>query len=487
MLSGWRDTMKSKITCLIISLILSISLISGINTVYAAAASTAVYTTSAVTSDNADSYEELKTIIIEHLVNLDTSFSIRLNNYTYNKQQFEGTLSQAISTDDFVKYSISGYAYQAAFSTALNYTDYSITITWLGTPSLSYLNQEISTILKSIISDKSSEYDKAKAIHDYLCANITYDLSANPIYDATGALKNKKGVCQAYSLLFYKMSIMAGLNARIISGTAESSTGSGDHAWNLVRIGENWCQVDTTWDSETKSTKPNKVVWDYFLKSDAAFQSDHSWIKSDYPAAAGYKAGSAIVTPPPVPQGPFSDIGSHWAKEKILELYNTNIVNGYSDSTFRPNASISRCEIAVILTRALDYTAEDDSAIIGFKDYSKIPQWARLYVAAAVENGLMSGYEDNTIRVDHNISRAEIAAVLVRSLGTVDIVDAETDFADDSSIPAWAKKFVAEASSWGIINGTNVSGAYYFRPTNNTTRAETCTMISNLLNIKQLI
>ena len=121
-----------------------------------------------------------------------------------------------------------------------------------------------------------SEAKKIIKIHDYICNHVDYAYNSKEeqIYTAYGALCTGKAVCQGYAVLFYRLCKEAGLSVRIISGTGNG----GAHAWNIVRIGSKYYNVDCTWDGQGATTY-NK----YLLKSEADFK-DHtrkSWKVAD--------------------------------------------------------------------------------------------------------------------------------------------------------------------------------------------------------------
>lgn len=98
-----------------------------------------------------------------------------------------------------------------------------------------------------------------------------------------------------------------------------------------------------------------------------------------------------------------------------------NYLTGYSEGEYdyyRPNAHALREDIAVALVKlkGYDISSADISVIeTMFTDYVSISVAARPYVAAAVERGLISGYEDDTFRGQQSITRAEAAAMLWRA------------------------------------------------------------------------
>lgn len=131
------------------------------------------------------------------------------------------------------------------------------------------------SITASIINSSMSEYEKVRAIHDYLVDNVaySYDFDNRSVYTAQGAF-NGKAVCQGYTEAFSLLCFNAGIQAEIVSGTADNGNGSGPqaHAWNLVRIDDIWYEVDVTWDDPVGASIPR---YDYFLITDAQIGQDH--------------------------------------------------------------------------------------------------------------------------------------------------------------------------------------------------------------------
>lgn len=112
----------------------------------------------------------------------------------------------------------------------------------------------------------------------------------------------------------------------------------------------------------------------------------------------------------------FKDVSyNHWAKGHIEIAYEKGIVKGDGVGYFHPEDSIRRDEAAAMLVRALKYTGEPQGEL-DFKDKDKIPQWARDSVAAAVEEGLIKGFPDETFRPGESTTRAETAVLVERVL-----------------------------------------------------------------------
>lgn len=147
----------------------------------------------------------------------------------------------------------------------------------------------------------------------------------------------------------------------------------------------------------------------------------------------------------------FGDIAGHWAEASIKQAVNDGIVNGYADGTFRPGKTVTRAEFTVMLMNALK--PQGEGAQLAFKDAANIRAWAKKAVALAVGAGIMKGYEDGSFRPDAGITRAEMAAMVANALGHSADAQATTDYSDDKVIPAWAKAGVAYAKQAGIAQG----------------------------------
>ncbi|RAW19116.1 multifunctional nuclease/2',3'-cyclic-nucleotide 2'-phosphodiesterase/5'-nucleotidase/3'-nucleotidase [Paenibacillus taichungensis] len=182
--------------------------------------------------------------------------------------------------------------------------------------------------------------------------------------------------------------------------------------------------------------------------------------------------GNGGGTTPTNPGVTLKDIGNHWAAAAIEQAISRGIVNGYQDGNFRPNAPATRAEFIVMLARAFELPAS--SKALTFKDASKIPAWAQSFIAQAVEQGIISGYTDETFRASGKVSRVEMTVMLVRALGLPVASNATLTFADANKVPAWAVPYIAAAYDAGLVKGT---GKNLFNPLVEATRAEVVTLL----------
>ncbi len=143
----------------------------------------------------------------------------------------------------------------------------------------------------------------------------------------------------------------------------------------------------------------------------------------------------------------FRDVSEKdWYGTAVSALANLGVISGYQDGTFRPQYSITRAELAVILSRFCETAS--DSAKDHFSDISG--SWARKYINQAAESGLVCGYADGTFRPDQNITRAEtivmVNRILGRSVSADTVVNGYNTFSD---VPdgAWYYWDIVEASN----------------------------------------
>lgn len=146
---------------------------------------------------------------------------------------------------------------------------------------------EILALLDEIVSPSMSEYEKVKAIHDYLVIHTDYDyenLSADTLPDtaftADGALLLHSAVCEGYAKAFSLLCDLSGIGNTLVYGTADDGTGVQSHAWNQVRVDGTWYNIDVTWDDPLMNgrvvTDGSNMIYDYFLVPDTVLIGNHT-------------------------------------------------------------------------------------------------------------------------------------------------------------------------------------------------------------------
>lgn len=136
-------------------------------------------------------------------------------------------------------------------------------------------NAANSFIKQADITEGMTDYDKALALHDVVCANLVYDNSQSRewIHTAYGAFVNKYAVCDGYSKAYQYLLNKAGIDSHIAIGW---SKGEG-HAWNLVKLDGEWYYTDVTWDDSEYG-----IFYEYFNITTELLKEDHELDSSAY-------------------------------------------------------------------------------------------------------------------------------------------------------------------------------------------------------------
>jgi len=124
-------------------------------------------------------------------------------------------------------------------------------------------------ILREYVDDYMTDFEKLKAIFDYLATYVTYDdvliglsgdTSGYASYTSYGALINGVAVCDGIASAYKILCMIEGIECIEVIGASNG----GGHAWNKVRIGNAWFGVDATWSRVTLVDK-KYVSHDYFM------------------------------------------------------------------------------------------------------------------------------------------------------------------------------------------------------------------------------
>ena len=104
-----------------------------------------------------------------------------------------------------------------------------------------------------------------------------------------------------------------------------------------------------------------------------------------------------------------------WYGNAVSWAYANNLVSGVSDTSFAPNTPITREQAAVMLARYLKFSGVAlESGTPDFQDTASISGYAKESVGAMQKAGLLSGDNGGNFRPDAQITRAEIASIFMR-------------------------------------------------------------------------
>lgn len=228
----------------------------------------------------ADSFEEAGSIVYGVMKQAyGTSVTVNYTGDTSDlAKQLDKLFKQVGSKDDYMRFVLKKMSW--SWTSTRNLASITFKMEYWETAEQSeYVRKTAKEAVDSLVKPGMTDRQLVKAIHDWVIGRFAYDysLSSHSAYD--GLAKGGSTVCQGYALMTQRMLEAAGFDSRIVYGDSKGSK----HVWNLVKLGDSWLHLDTTLD-EGGAAKPGTA---YLLVSDDAISKDHSWVRSEYPAARG--------------------------------------------------------------------------------------------------------------------------------------------------------------------------------------------------------
>lgn len=183
----------------------------------------------------------------------------------------------------------------------------------------------------------------------------------------------------------------------------------------------------------------------------------------------------------------FKDTTSSFAKDAITYLSARSIISGTGLNQFSPKARITRADFTILLSRIAgaqlsSYKAGKFSDVRATDYYADAVQWS-------ADKGITSGIGGGKFNPKASITRAEMAAMLVRFAGVMNFSlpasNQAITFADSNSIQASVKEAVKAVQQAGIINGRTIANrsGVYFAPQDSATREETAKMLAVFMQL----
>ncbi|MCF2944162.1 S8 family serine peptidase [Paenibacillus tarimensis] len=171
----------------------------------------------------------------------------------------------------------------------------------------------------------------------------------------------------------------------------------------------------------------------------------------------------------------FRDIEGHWAETAIASLSHKSVVSGLGEYRFSPDRSITRAEAAAVIVRA--FGADNNLAPVSeFKDVGK-DHWASSLIRQASRAGYVSGLPDGRFDPSRAVTRAEVAVMLGRALGSKPVMTVMEPFSDLSP-DHWAAGMLVRMHADGVIGGYP---GLAVKPNGTASRAEFATMVYRAL------
>lgn len=179
---------------------------------------------------------------------------------------------------------------------------------------------------------------------------------------------------------------------------------------------------------------------------------------------------------------PFTDVKtSKWYYKDIRTVYEAGVMEGMTKMKFAPDDQMTRAQIVTVFYRLADRWETGLGKKLGFTD-TKASAWYADYLGWAVSENIVSGYPEGDFRPNAPITRQELAKLVVVFLDYI-IADVNGDsavdsFADAKSFPKWSREYIEELRSTGLVKGDE---AGRFNPEKTATRAELASLLASML------
>ncbi len=428
----------------------------------------------------------------------DQSFTIKLTaqsevirNILENNQLWDEVftvdLPETVSDLDYLRNNMKTMKYNCWYSSTTAVFEF--TQTFLTTEAQEkYVNTQVSAILSKLSLGDKSAYGKIKAVYDYIVDTVDYD-RAQTKFSAYDALYSRSAVCQGYALLMYKMLMEAGVPAWFVSGDAVTGGERGPHAWNIVKIGQYWYNLDITWDDSYGSAE-------YFLKSGTGFPNhfrDNEFATAAFNAAYPMSPNDFDPTQDTKPVSGIALLPSESAVYAVGDVFMLSAVVTPADATDKTlswsssDAAVATVDSAGTVTinapgtAVITASANDGTGkTAGFTLTARFPAtpnaWAVPYISALSARGVIPPELSALYR--DNITRAEFIALIAnvcKYAGGAVSPSGSVPFTDISGSPY--KDQIALCYQLGIVEGDGK----LFRPDDVLTREQCAKVIGSIV------
>jgi hypothetical protein len=246
------------------------------------------------------------------------------------------------------------------------------------------VREKVEEILNNIINEDMEDWEKEKAIYDYIINNCKYnddyENSYNSIQNSDyGVLIDGKALCGGYAKAFYSLMNEAGLRCIYLEGRVRSKNDDNDeksilHAWNIVDLDSNFYQVDATWGSNNifDSVIP---TYRYFNIDDDKLSKSHTWDSSYYPICSEveFSSNNLGIYNNVVNIDSYNDFYTN-LKKYILNKENKILfrINNYNESLYNVESTINKMSKNGIFNYSFEYITNEKSLCDGEEEVLEI-------------------------------------------------------------------------------------------------------------------
>ena len=272
-------------------------------------------------------------------------------------------------------------------------------------------------------------------------------------------------------------------SAGIVTVTVTADVTTYDENWNASVSRDPVAGVTLTVDGVeyvTDETGSAVLSADASAKAQVTVQAEkkaESGVPQVIRLAPGYTLDLTVQETPAQPV--FSDVAEGlWYTPYVLDMAGRGAVTGFPDGTFRPTGAVTRAQVVNVL-----YQLSGGVPVNFAMPFSDVAEglWYTEAVRWAASQKIVTGFEDGSFRPDANVTRQDLAVMLVRYQQAAGIElsqeGAAPAFRDNEQIAAYAAEAIYVLQKAGVVNGADGK----FNPTATASRGELCKMLSGLM------
>lgn len=214
----------------------------------------------------ANNYNDLEKVIINQLNLTNSDFNI---SYMGAIEDVDKILRGVIEKDPYLKCTITSIEWTTTDTSNGKFNVNVKANHIMSASERKETDKKINYILSDIIKPYMTDHEKVKAVHDYIVLNGKYDTNFEN-YSDYDLLTKGKSVCNGYAILTYNMLKKLDIPVKLVFGSSNSQS----HVWNMVKLGDYWFHLDTTWDDPVPD-KSNIASYNYYMLTDEEISKDH--------------------------------------------------------------------------------------------------------------------------------------------------------------------------------------------------------------------
>ncbi len=176
----------------------------------------------------------------------------------------------------------------------------------------------------------------------------------------------------------------------------------------------------------------------------------------------------------------FTDVAGSMHADDIATLVAKGYIKGYADGTFKPNKPLTRGEAAIIFSRILkDAGVKAPEQGAGFPDVPASKAELAEAVAIVKAAGVMGGDEKGNFNPNANITREQMAKVVVEAFKLTKPANHTTKITDLDKAGSWAREYIQTLEANGVTKNTE------FAPKQNVTRGQFASFVVRAMDVKK--